>query len=133
MARQGKLARLARPRALARLQPMNRLAAWALPPIAALLLSGCVAMAAVSGVGLAAQAAQGKPVKNEQFQPQARQACSARAAQYGAVHVIDVEQARIDKIIVWGTVDDGQQKRSFQCNFGTRITGFTLREINRTR
>jgi hypothetical protein len=133
MARQGKLARLARPRALARLQPMNRLAAWALLPIAALLLSGCVAMAAVSGVGLAAQAAQGKPVKNEQFQPQARQACSARAAQYGAVHVIDVEQARIDKIIVWGTVDDGRQKRSFQCNFGTRITGFTLREINRTR
>jgi hypothetical protein len=47
--------------------------------------------------------------------------------------VIDVEQARIDKIIVWGTVDDGQQRRSFQCNFGIRITGFTLREINRTR
>lgn len=86
-------------------------------------------MAAVSGAGLAAQAAQGKPVKNEQLQPLARQSCSAEAAKYGAVHIIDVQQARIDKIIVWGTVDDGQQKRSFQCNFGKRITGFTLRQI----
>jgi len=97
--------------------------------IASPALGGCVAAAAVSAAGLAAQSAQGKPVANAQFQPQARQACSAQAAQYGAVHVIDVQQARIDKIIVWGTVGDGQQKRSFQCNFGTMITGFTLREI----
>jgi len=90
-------------------------------------------MAAASGASLAAHAAQGKPVKNDQLQPQARQACSARAEQYGAVHVIDVQQASIDRIIVWGTVDDGKQRRSFQCNFGTRITGFTLRAINRPR
>ena len=108
---------------------MSRLAALFLIAAAAPALSGCVAMAAVSGAGLAAQAAQGKPVENEQFQPAARQACTAQAAQYGAVHIIDVQQARVDKIIVWGTVDDGKQKRSFQCNFGTRITGFTLREI----
>jgi PBP1b-binding outer membrane lipoprotein LpoB len=95
------------------------------------LLGGCVAMAAVSGAGLAAQAAQGKPVKNEQLQPVARQACSERAAQYGSVHIIDVQQASIDRIIVWGTVDDGKQRRSFQCNFGTKIVGFTLRAIKR--
>ncbi len=78
---------------------------------------------------MAAQGARGRPVSNEALQPQAREACSARAAQYGAVHVIDVEQHRIDKIIVWGTVEDGPQKRSFQCDFGTSITAFTLRPI----
>jgi hypothetical protein len=97
-------------------------------PIAA-ALSGCVASMAMSAAGVAAQAARGRPVSNEALQPQAREACSAQAAQYGAVHVIDVEQHRIDKIIVWGTVDDGKQKRSFQCDFGARITGFTLRPI----
>lgn len=110
---------------------MNRRAALILIAAASPMLSGCVAMAAVSGASLAAQAARGKPVPNEQLQPGARQACSERAAQYGAVHVIDVQQASVDRIIVWGTVDDGRQKRSFQCNFGKRITAFTLREIKR--
>ena len=92
-------------------------------------LSGCVASMAVSALGMAAQSARGRPVSNEALQPQARAACSAQAAQYGTVHVIDVEQHRVDKIIVWGTVDDGKQKRSFQCDFGARITGFALRPI----
>jgi len=78
---------------------------------------------------MAARSAQGRPASNEVLQPEAREACSAQAAQYGAVHVIDVEQHGIDKIIVWGTVDDGKQRRSFQCDFGTRITGFKLRSI----
>jgi hypothetical protein len=92
-------------------------------------LSGCLPMMAVSAASMAARAAQGKPTSNEGLQPQARDACSAEAAKYGAVHVIDVEQHRIGKIIVWGTVDDGQRKQSFQCDFGTKITGFTLRPI----
>ena len=131
MTGQGKRRRLARPCRSANLQPVNRLPAWIMLPVAASLLGGCVEMAAVSAVGLAAQGAQGKPVKNEQLQPLARRACSAEAAKYGAVHVIDVQQARIDKIIVWGTVDDGREKRSFQCNFGMKITSVTLREIKR--
>jgi hypothetical protein len=45
------------------------------------------------------------------------------------VHVIDVQQYSVSKIIVWGTVDDGKQKQSFQCDFGTKITGFKLRPI----
>ena len=46
------------------------------------------------------------------------------------MHVIDVEQHRVGRIIVWGTVDDGRSKQSsFQCDFGTKITGFTLRPI----
>jgi hypothetical protein len=80
---------------------------------------------------MAAEAAQGTPVGNEALQPQAREACTARAAQYGGVHVIDVEQHSAAKIIVWGTVDDGKQRRSFQCDFGTKISGFRLRPIKR--
>ena len=92
-------------------------------------LSACVPMMAASAVGMAAQGARGRPVSNEALQPQAREACSAQAARYGEVHIIDVEQHRIDKIIVWGTVEDARQKRSFQCDFGTSITAFTLRPI----
>jgi hypothetical protein len=87
-------------------------------------------MMAASAVGMAAQGAQGQRASNETLGPQAREACSAQAARYGAVHVIDVEQRRVDKIIVWGTVDDGKRKQSFQCDFGTGITGFRLRPIN---
>lgn len=87
-------------------------------------------MMALSAANMVARSAQGAPVSNEALQPQAREACSAQASRYGAVHIIDVQQATVDKIIVWGTVDDGKQKQSFQCDFGTRITGFKLRAIN---
>jgi hypothetical protein len=92
-------------------------------------LAGCLPMMAVSGASMVAEGVRGKPVSNEMLQPTAREACSAQAAQYGTVHVIDVQQASISKIIVWGTVDDGKEKRSFQCDFGTKITGFKLRPI----
>lgn len=92
-------------------------------------LGGCLPMMAASAVSMAANAARGTAVANEQLQPQALQACSTRAAQYGAVHIIDVQQASASKIIVWGTVDDGKQKRSFECDFGTKISGFKLRPI----
>ena len=78
---------------------------------------------------MAATAARGEPRSNEALKPQALSECSSRAAQLGTVHIIDVEQHSIGKIIVWGTVDDGKQKRSFECDYGTRITTFTLREI----
>ena len=92
-------------------------------------LTACVPMMAASAASMAIQSAQGAPVSNQALQPQARDACTAQAAQYGTVNVIDVEQHRIDKIIVWGTVDDGKQKRSFECDFSTRITAFKLRPI----
>jgi hypothetical protein len=92
-------------------------------------ITGCVPMMAASAVSMAAEGARGTPVGNEALQPQARDACSARAAQYGTVNVIDVEQHRMNQIIVWGTVDDGKQKRSFECDFGTNITAFKLRPI----
>ncbi len=100
--------------------------------VVALMLSGCVASMAMSAVSMAAEAARGKPSSNEELQPQARDACTRQAEQYGAVHIIDAEQHTISKIIIWGTVDDGKRKRSFQCDYATRITGFKLRDIPQT-
>jgi hypothetical protein len=85
---------------------------------------------ALSAADMVVGSAQGTPKSNEELHPQARDACIQQAARYGTVNVIDVEQHRIDQIIVWGTVDDGKQKRSFECDYGTRITGFKLREIH---
>lgn len=93
------------------------------------LLGACVPMMAASAVSMAARGAEGTPVSNAALQPQARDACTQQAAQYGAVNVIDVEQHAVNKIIVWGTVGEGPQKRSFECDYGTRITGFKLRTI----
>jgi hypothetical protein len=92
-------------------------------------LGGCVPMMAASAVSMVGQAAEGRPVSNEALQPNARSACAAQAAQDGVVNVIDVEQHSVDRIIVWGTVGEGAQKRSFECDYGTRITAFKLREI----
>ena len=92
-------------------------------------VSGCVPMMAASAVSMVAEGARGTPVSNEALGPQARDDCTRQAAQYGTVDVIDVEQHAVNKIIVWGTVDDGKQKRSFECDFGTKITAFKLRPI----
>ena len=92
-------------------------------------LGGCVAGMAVGAASMAASAAKGHPQSNEMLQPTARAQCSAEAEKYGAVHVIDVQQSSINKIIVWGTVDDGKEKQSFQCDYGTKVTGFKLRPI----
>lgn len=108
---------------------MNRLALLAL--IAAVpQLAGCVPMMALSAADMVAENAQGAPVSNAALQPQARDACTRQAAQYGAVHLIDTEQHKVNEIIVWGTVDDGKQKRSFECDYGTKIAAFKLRDIH---
>jgi len=97
--------------------------------VSAPAVSGCVPMMAASAVSMVAEGARGTPVSNEGLGSQARDDCTRQAAQYGTVDVIDVEQHRIDLIIVWGTVDDGKQKRSFECDFKTKITAFKLRPI----
>jgi len=109
--------------------PTNRLAPLILLPALASALGGCVPMMAVSAASMAVEGAAGTPVGNASLGPQAREDCSAQAAQYGTVNVIDVEQHRVNEIIVWGTVEDGKQKRSFECDYGTKITGFKLRGI----
>ena len=92
-------------------------------------LGGCVAAMALSAADLALRSAEGTPGSNKHLKPQAEAACSAQAAPHGLVTVIDVEQRRVDKIIVWGTAGEGAARRSFECHFTTRITGFKLREI----
>ena len=92
-------------------------------------LGGCVAGMAVSALSMAARSAQGQPQSNAQLKPAARNDCTTYAAHFGTVHIIDVQQSSPSKIIVWGTVDDGKQRQSFECGYGTRITGFKLRPI----
>jgi ABC-type sugar transport system substrate-binding protein len=92
-------------------------------------LGGCVAGMAASAASMAIRGAQGTPQSNAHLKPTAQSVCSAHAAQYGAVHIIDVQQFSPSKIIVWGTVDDGKVRRSFECAFGTRMSGFKLRPI----
>ena len=95
----------------------------------ALPLGGCVAGIAASAAGMAVRSAQGEPQSNRHLQPSAQAACTAHAAQYGAVHIIDVEQRSTNRIIVWGTVTNSKEKRSFECAFTDGIAGFRLRAI----
>ena len=92
-------------------------------------LGGCVAGMAASAVSMAAREARGAPASNAHLAPAAAAACSAQAAQHGTVKIIDVEQRSASKIVVWGTAGEGAARRSFECAFGTRITGFKLRPI----
>jgi hypothetical protein len=94
-------------------------------------LGGCVAGMAVSAASMAIRSAQGQPQSNAHLKPAARNDCSVYAARFGAVHIIDVQQRSPSKLIVWGTVDDGKERRSFECAYGTSITGFKLRAIPR--
>ncbi len=98
-----------------------------------LALGGCVAGMMAGAAGTAVQAAHGQPKSNAHLQPNAKAACSASAGRYGSVHIIDVEQRSADRIVVWGTIDDGERRRSFECGFKTAITYFKLREIHARR
>jgi hypothetical protein len=107
---------------------MTRLRRLILLPAAALALSGCVAGMVASAAGMAAGSGSGKPRNDAVMQAAARQACSAHAAQYGAVQVLGVTQAKnADEIVVSGIVTDAGGKNTFECSFVTEITGFTLR------
>lgn len=96
---------------------------------ATLALGGCLPMMALSAAQMAASSTRRAPVSNAELAPAAEASCSTMAAQYGAVHVIDVQQAKVGMIIVWGTAGEGAQKQSFECHFGTAITAFKLRPI----
>lgn len=99
----------------------------------ALPLGGCVAGMATSAVGMAVRSARGKPEDNAALSPTAVQACSARAAPYGTVKLIDMQHVAIDRIKIWGTTDNGTTRNSFECAFGKKITGFKLRPIPAAR
>ena len=100
---------------------------------ASLSLGGCVAGLAAGAVGAAVRGVRGEPQNNINMGPEAVRACGNRAAQSGTVTIIDVEQRTLSKIVVWGTVENGGARQSFECAFGTKITGFTLRPIARAK
>jgi len=99
----------------------------------AFLQSGCVASLAASAVGAAVRAATpDRPDVVHDLRAAAAAACQARGARHGEVRIIDTEQRRDGRVTVWGTVQDAQQRRSFQCTYDRRVTAFDLRPI-RTR
>lgn len=98
-----------------------------------LVTGGCVAGMAISAAQLVADKAIPKPVANAQYRQAAISQCSGRAALYGPVHIIDVEQRSRSKMIVWGTAGVGARRKSFQCGFTKRITDFIARPIAAAR
>lgn len=92
-------------------------------------LGGCLPMMAAKAVGMAASGARGAPASNAHLASTAEAACKQLAAPHGTVHVIDVQQATVNRIIVWGTAGEGAQKQSFECHFATAVTAFKLRPI----
>lgn len=85
---------------------------------------------AASAVSMAVSQTRHPAQSNAGLQPLAASQCSKKAAEYGSVHVIDVEQRSPAKIVVWGTAEDKDERRSFMCSFGTAITDFKLRKID---
>ena len=93
-------------------------------------LGGCAVQAALLAAELAPELRGPMGTKNAHLKPQAIEQCTARAGQYGSVYIVDIEQRRADRIIVWGSVTDTrQQRRTFECHFTTRLTGFKLGEV----
>jgi hypothetical protein len=91
--------------------------------LAALTLSGCAASLAAGAIGAAARSAQGDPnayYNNEALKLAAAQACRARAAPQGEVHVIDLEQRSARRVVVWGTATNASARQSFECTYTDR-------------
>ncbi|HEY0148672.1 MAG TPA: hypothetical protein VGB70_06670 [Allosphingosinicella sp.] len=110
---------------------MKPLAFSLLLAFATLSLGGCAAGLAAGAVGAVARAAdKSEAPPSEDTGPAARQACTAEAARYGTVRIIDTEYRSASRLIVWGTVENStQQRRSFECQYERKIVGFKLRAI----
>ena len=102
--------------------------------LGALPLGGCAAGLAASAVGAAVRAAD-KPDRapKEDPGPVARQACTAHAAQYGTVKIIDIGYKSAAKVVVWGSVEGDGRKRSFQCRWDGKIVGFEMKDVEGRR
>ena len=98
--------------------------------LAGLPLGACAPMLAAKAVGAAVRAADGpERVPTEDPGPAARAACSAEAGKHGTVKIIDTEYRSAAKLTVWGTVEGPIGRRSFECRYEGKISGFTLRAI----
>jgi hypothetical protein len=102
-------------------------------PGSALALGGCAAGLAAGALGAAMRSGEAQPGADPDQGRAAAQACHARASQHGDVHIIDVERRSPTEVIVWGTVGQDPQRRSFQCTYREKISGFRLRPIKPRR
>lgn len=110
---------------------MRRELSLSLVLLAVPALGGC-ALQAVSAAHELARQYTPEPVLPSlaHLEPAATEACTRRAAQHGSVFVLDVEQRAADRLVVWGSVTDAQQRRrTFECHFTSKVVGFKLREI----
>lgn len=90
-------------------------------------LGGCAAQAVLAAAELARYIPEPERPSNAHLKPVATQACTRRAAQFGSVYVLDVEQRRADRLVVWGSVTDARQRRrAFECHFTTSLVSFKL-------
>lgn len=109
---------------------MTRKIGLALIVAAAPALGGCAAQAALAAAQLAQYVPAPQGASNAHLKSAATQACTQRAAQHGSVYIVDVEQRRADRLVVWGSATDAQQvRRTFECHFTNRLVSFRLREI----
>ena len=93
-------------------------------------LGGCALQAAVMAAELAPQVHGPLGPSNAHLKGTATQACTQRAGQHGSVFVMDVEQRREDRIVVWGSVTNPQKRRrTFECHFTTSLTRFKLGKL----
>jgi hypothetical protein len=98
--------------------------------LGSLALGGCVASLAAGAVGAAVSATgSGRQAVVGDMRQSATEACRARASELGQVHIIDAEQREGGRVTVWGTVEDAQQRRSFECRYNGEVAGFRLRAI----
>lgn len=102
--------------------------------LSALPLGGCAASIAAGAVSAAVRAAD-KPdaPPKEDPGPAARAACSARAASYGTVRIIDTVYKSAARLVVWGAVEGDQGRQSFQCRWDGKIVGFELKAVEPRR
>jgi hypothetical protein len=96
-----------------------------------LALGGCVAGIAASAVGAAVNSAQSQQAAGRAplSSQAAAEACKASASQHGQVRIIDVEARSSSKLVVWGTVETAEERRSFECTYNGKVSGLKLREI----
>jgi hypothetical protein len=109
---------------------MKRKIALPLILLATPALGGCALQAAMAAAQLVQYLPETEHPSNAHLRPTALQACTQRAAQHGSVYIVDVEQRRADRIIVWGSVTDAQQqRRAFECHFTTALASFKLGKV----
>ena len=109
---------------------MTRKTILLLIALAAPTLGGCAVQAALLAAQVAPEIRGPLGPKNAHLRPAAIEACTQRSGQYGSVYIVDVEQRRADRIIVWGSVTDAEQRRrTFECHFTTALSRFKLGEI----